>query len=87
MPGTGMKSKYLLLIINHNITDALSLPLFLLSFQATIASTARSPSASATLALGPPITMWAGMSVGSPSQGSGNHRPSTLEAHPALPPR
>lgn len=50
-----------------------------LSFQATIASTAKSPSASDTLVLEPPTTMWAGTSVESPSQGSGDHRMGLLQ--------
>lgn len=55
---------------------------FPLPFQATTASTVRSPSALVTLVLEPPTTMWAGTSVESPSQESGNHRISSLQVHP-----
>lgn len=54
-----------------------------ISFQATIASTARSLSALDTLVLEPPITMWVGTNVESPSQGSGNHRMGLLQVHPS----
>lgn len=56
---------------------------FPLPFQATTVSTARSLSALATLVLEPPTTMWAGTSVESPSQESGNHRISFLQVHPS----
>lgn len=59
---------------------------FLLPSQGTIASIARSQSALVTLVSGPPTTTWAGMSVGSPFQGSGNYRTMALNACPARPP-
>lgn len=55
--------------------------------QATIASIARSQSALAASALGPRTTTWAGTSVGSPSQGSGNCGTMAPGALPARPPR
>lgn len=63
-------------VSNFSLSLSFSLP-----FQATIASTVRSPSALDTLDLEPPITMWAGTSVESPSQESGNHRMGLLQVH------